>query len=53
MALEDMVALARALWPAWLMLLFLGIVAWVFRPKAKRGLEAHADIPLRDGDEER
>jgi len=42
----------RSLWLVWLMVLFIGIVAWVYWPKRKREMEDHAKIPLRDDDEE-
>ena len=42
---------ANALWVVWLMLLFLGIVAWVFWPKRKKELEAQGRIPLEDDDQ--
>ena len=44
---------ANALWGLWLMLLFLGIVAWVFWPKRKKQLEAQGRIPLEDDDDQR
>ncbi len=53
MTLNDIVEVARALWPAWLMLVFIGIVAWAFWPRHRARLEGHAHIPLRDGEEER
>ena len=45
-------AWANALWPLWLMILFLGIVAWAFWPKRKARFEKDAQIPLRDDDEQ-
>jgi len=41
-----------SLWLVWLVILFVGIVAWAFWPKRKERLQRHADIPLRD-DEDR
>jgi cytochrome c oxidase cbb3-type subunit 4 len=40
-----------SLWLVWLVILFVGIVAWAFWPKRKERLQRHADIPLRDDDE--
>ena len=37
-------------WVVWLMLLFLGIVAWVFWPKNKQRIESYGMIPLADED---
>ena len=39
---------ARSLWVVWLMLLFLGIVFWAFRPKNKKRFEDDARIPFKD-----
>jgi len=38
----------RSFWVVWLMVLFLGIVAWAFWPSHKEGLERHGRIPLED-----
>ncbi len=38
----------NSLWVVWLMLIFLGIVFWAFRPKNKARFEADAHIPFRD-----
>ena len=35
-----------SLWLLWLVLLFVAIVAWVFRPGRKRSWNGTADIPL-------
>jgi cytochrome c oxidase cbb3-type subunit 4 len=40
-----------SLWLVWLVILFVGIVAWAFWPKRKERLQRHADIPLRDDDD--
>ncbi len=48
----ELIAWLKSLWVVWLMLIFLGIVFWVFRPKNKRRLESYGQIPLRD-DEDR
>ncbi len=39
---------ANTVWGLWLMLIFLGIVAWVFWPGRKKAMEEHARIPLED-----
>ena len=41
----------RSLWMLWLLLLFIGIVAWVYWPSRRRQMERHGEIPFRDGDE--
>lgn len=38
----------KQLWLVWFMLLFVGIVAWVFWPRNKTRLERHGRIPLDD-----
>jgi cbb3-type cytochrome oxidase subunit 3 len=45
-------ALSKSLWLVWCMLLFAAIVAWVYWPGRKTGLEMQGRIPLED-DEER
>ena len=52
MSLAELSALARSLWVVWLMVLFLGIVAWAFWPKNKDRFRGYAEIPFKD-DEER
>lgn len=46
--LQELAHWARQLWVVWLMLLFLGIVAWAFWPSRKRDLESKGRIPLED-----
>ena len=41
----------RSLWVVWLMLIFLGIVAWAFWPGHKKRFEDDAKIPFRDDSE--
>jgi len=40
----------RSLWVLWLMLLFVGIVAWVYWPSRRRRaqMQDHANIPFRE-----
>jgi cbb3-type cytochrome oxidase subunit 3 len=45
-------AFIKSFWLVWCVLLFAGIVAWVFWPGRRRELETYARIPLED-DEER
>jgi cytochrome c oxidase cbb3-type subunit IV len=42
----------HSLWSVWVMVLFIGIVTWVYWPKHKSGIEAHGQIPLRDDENE-
>ena len=53
MTLEAISEFFRSMWGVWLMVLFLGIVFWAFRPKNKARFDSYADIPLRDDDKER
>lgn len=54
MSLEEIASFLRSLWGVWLMILFLGIVFWVYRPRNKDKYEDQASLPLRDDkDEER
>lgn len=39
-------------WGLWLLVLFLGIIVWVFKPGNKARFESQAMIPLNDDDEE-
>jgi len=51
--MEEMHSLSnflRQFWGLWLMLLFLGIVWWAYRPGNKNRFERDAMIPLRDDD---
>ena len=41
----------RSFWVVWLMILFIGIVAWAYWPSRRRKLEDIANIPLRDEEE--
>lgn len=48
MDLTELYETARSLWVVWLMILFLGIVFWAFRPKNKKRFEEDARIPFKD-----
>jgi cytochrome c oxidase cbb3-type subunit 4 len=44
--MESVLSWVYSLWLLWLVLLFVGIVVWVFWPGRKRKLEEHGRIPL-------
>jgi cytochrome c oxidase cbb3-type subunit 4 len=46
--MDDLVATLESLWLVWLLVLFVGIVAWAYAPRRRARLERHADIPLRE-----
>lgn len=46
--MNEIYAFIRSLWLLWLVLLFVGIVAWVYWPSRKKKLEAYGRIPLED-----
>ena len=48
MSFDDIYQLLRSLWLVWLVLLFLGVVAWVMWPRRKKELEDQAKIPFKD-----
>lgn len=50
--MEAFYGFVRSFWLLWLMLLFLGIVAWAYWPTRKRKLQEHGQIPLRDDEPE-
>lgn len=47
----ELIAWAKSLWVVWLMLVFLGIVFWAFRPKNKSRFESDARIPFREDED--
>lgn len=49
--LQELSGLFRQFWGLWLMIFFLGIVAWVLWPKNKDRFKDDAMIPFRDEDE--
>ena len=49
--MQEFYAFVRQLWVVWLMLLFVGIVAWAYWPRRKKKMEEHGKIPFKDGDE--
>lgn len=50
MDLTELYATARSLWVVWLMILFIGIIWWVYRPKNRRHFEDASKIPFREDD---
>ena len=46
--MAELVQWAKTLWGLWLMLIFIGIVAYVMWPSRKREMAEHARIPLED-----
>jgi cytochrome c oxidase cbb3-type subunit 4 len=53
--MEGFYETVRSLWVVWLMIIFVGIVAWAFWPsrRQQRKMDDHAQIPLRDDDRAR
>ncbi len=47
-SIEAVYQWARQAWVIWMILLFLGIVFWAFRPKNKRRFEEDGMIPFKD-----
>ncbi len=43
-----MLAEVQSWWSVVLLIVFIGLIAWVFWPRRKRKLEEHGQIPLRD-----
>jgi cytochrome c oxidase cbb3-type subunit 4 len=48
MDLDGVYRLLREFWVVWMMILFLGIVFWAYRPKNKKKFDEAAQIPLKD-----
>ena len=48
MDLHELYIWARQAWVVWLVILFVGILFWAFRPKNKAAFDDHAMIPFRD-----
>jgi cytochrome c oxidase cbb3-type subunit 4 len=48
---EELVAWAKSLWVVWLMLIFLGIVFWAYRPRNKHRFERYGQIPFREDED--
>jgi len=48
--MDDFYTTVKSLWVVWLVLLFVGIVAWAYWPSRKQRFERDAEIPFRDDD---
>ncbi|MBF0094973.1 MAG: cbb3-type cytochrome c oxidase subunit 3 [Alphaproteobacteria bacterium] len=48
MSLVEISDFLRSFWGLWLMVVFVGIVWWAFRPGNKARFEDYGGIPLRD-----
>ena len=53
MSLHALYQVVAQLWVVWLVLLFAGIVAWVYLPRNRKKMIDNGNIPLRDDSEER
>ena len=51
MSMEAVGEFARLIWGPWLMIVFVGIVAWAFWPKNKQKMEQYGRIPLDDDEQ--
>jgi cytochrome c oxidase cbb3-type subunit 4 len=49
--LSEFMQTLRSLWLLWLIILFVGIVWWAYRPKHKKRFEEDARIPFKDENE--
>lgn len=52
MSLHDLYQFIAQLWVVWLVLLFVGIVVWIYLPRNRKRLDSMADLPLRDDEEQ-
>lgn len=48
--MSQILPILRELWVVWLVLLFLGIVAWTYWPSRRDRLERHGRIPFDQKD---
>jgi cytochrome c oxidase cbb3-type subunit 4 len=48
MSLQEIHAIASALWVVWFFVLFGGILAWVLRPGTHEQARRNAEIPFRN-----
>ena len=51
--LQEIVSFLRSFWTVWLMLLFVGIVAYALWPKNKARFDEASHIPFKDEDQEK
>jgi cytochrome c oxidase cbb3-type subunit 4 len=49
--MEAVLPVLKQFWVVWLMVLFVGIVVWVYWPGRRREMEDNARIPFRDEEE--
>lgn len=45
---QDMSGAVQSAWILWLMILFIGILFWAFRPKNRRRFEDDGKIPFKE-----
>ena len=50
MDLASITEIARSLWVVWLVVLFVALVFWAYRPKNKKRFEEDGNIIFRDDD---
>jgi cytochrome c oxidase cbb3-type subunit 4 len=50
--MSELYEFLRSLWVVWLILIFLGIVAWAFWPGNRKRFKRDADIPFREDSED-
>lgn len=48
MDLETISKTAQSLWIVWLVLLFVGVVWWAYRPKNRKKFQDAANIPFKE-----
>lgn len=48
---ETVYRFIHSFWVVWLLLVFVGIVAWAYWPTRRKKLEEHGKIPLRDDED--
>ena len=48
--MQAFLAMFHSVWSVFILVVFLGIIAWVFSGKRKQALEDAGRIPLDDGD---
>lgn len=46
--METILPVLKQFWVVWLMVLFVGIVAWVYWPSRRKEMEDNSRIPFRD-----
>lgn len=49
--LQDIAGFLRGYWGLWLMLIFVGLIAWTLRPSARQKHRDASRIPLEDDQE--